>query len=170
MAQLVDPFVPVSRPKQPQGQRLTFVHPREATRSSPSTPPPVQAQRLVSTPPRSSRPSPAVRPLKPTKPRLSKKLSRTGLQALAIAAMVPAAFLVQSIVFGQIMIAVYAIFALIFRINSRTSFTMALMSLGIVMLSTLRSDAAQANTFAVYAFLLLVIGTLSMAREAPGKL
>lgn len=75
-------------------------------------------------------------------------------------------FFVYSLVVGQIILLIYAVCAIVFRIASRTTFLLALMSLGMVLFATVQSKSALASVFAVYAFLLLTIGTLSLGREA----
>lgn len=74
--------------------------------------------------------------------------------------------LVQSLVLGEIAIALYAIFALLRRVESRTTFMLALFSLlSIVLLLIVRPNGQLANNFAVYTFLLLVVGTVTLGRE-----
>jgi hypothetical protein len=67
---------------------------------------------------------------------------------------------------GEIAIAIYAITALSLRFSSRTSFASALMAFAMIMLlKVLRPTSDLAANFAVYAFLLLVVGTLSQSLE-----
>jgi len=80
------------------------------------------------------------------------------------------AFLAQSPAFGQIAIFIYAIAAFIWHISSRTTFTMAVMALGLVLFASIRSDVTLAGTFAIYAFLLLIVGTLTLWREVRSEI
>jgi hypothetical protein len=67
---------------------------------------------------------------------------------------------------GQIAIATYGVLALILRVKSQATFALALAALACVaLLQVLRPDTALAENVAVYAFLLLVAGTISMAFE-----
>jgi hypothetical protein len=67
---------------------------------------------------------------------------------------------------GEIALAVYAIVAFAARFSSRISFTLALLAFGmIIFLEIIRPGSELAANFAVYAFLLLVIGTVSLALE-----
>jgi hypothetical protein len=86
---------------------------------------------------------------------------------LIIFAAVCAGLLLQSLAFGELAIAVYAVFALTRRIASRTTFTLALTALGgIVLLLVIRGSSALSENFAVYAFLLLLVGMVSLGLEA----
>lgn len=68
---------------------------------------------------------------------------------------------------GEFMIAVYGIFAMIKHVSSRNTFILALISLiCIVLLSVLKDNGTISENFAVYAFLLLIIGTISLGLEA----
>jgi hypothetical protein len=67
---------------------------------------------------------------------------------------------------GEIAIAVYTIVALCLRFSSRTSFMLALLAFAMIMLlKIVRPASSLAANFAVYAFLLLIAGTLSQALE-----
>jgi hypothetical protein len=67
---------------------------------------------------------------------------------------------------GMVAIGVYAIVAVALRFSSRTTFALALIAFGMIMLLEimLPTSGLSAN-FAVYAFLLLVVGTLSVGLE-----
>lgn len=80
------------------------------------------------------------------------------------------ALLVQSPMIGQLAVLVYAVVALIFRFSSRTTFILAIMSFLLVLLASARSDVNLAQTFSAYAFLLLVVGTISLAREVRSEI
>lgn len=68
---------------------------------------------------------------------------------------------------GQAAVGVYGVGAVLFRIKSQATFTLALMALVCVPLLLLlgKDRAGLAENFAVYAFLLLVIGVISAAIE-----
>lgn len=77
-----------------------------------------------------------------------------------------AGFLLQSVTAGESIIAVYALYAIIRHVESRITFILALIALvSTALLSTFNGDSTLANNFAVYAFLLLVVGTISMGIE-----
>lgn len=74
--------------------------------------------------------------------------------------------LAQSLEIGEIAIGAYAVFALIRRVESRTTFVLALITLAsIVILLAINNNSTLAANFAVYAFLFLVIGTVSLGIE-----
>jgi hypothetical protein len=78
-----------------------------------------------------------------------------------------AGFMVQSLAFGLMLIAAYAVAALVLKIPSRVSFMLAFMSLVTVMvLLVAKPDTALAGNFSTYTFLLLVIGVIALAIEA----
>ncbi len=71
-----------------------------------------------------------------------------------------------SLQLGQIVIAIYAIIAVWRRLPSRLTFLLALLMFGGIILTQLFTpDSGISENLAVYAFLLLCVGTLSLARE-----
>lgn len=92
------------------------------------------------------------------------------LQFFALLSLFAVGFLLRSLMVGQAIILIYAIFAFIFRIESRTTFIFVLISFGVVLTASLRSDTTLASVFAVYAFLLLVVGTISLGREVRNEI
>jgi hypothetical protein len=77
-----------------------------------------------------------------------------------------AGIMVQSVIVGQSILLIYAICTLIFRIDSRTTFLMAFFLLcSLIALLIFRSNNALAVNFAVYSFILLLIGVVSLLRE-----
>jgi di/tricarboxylate transporter len=82
-----------------------------------------------------------------------------------MAAMVAGIF-AQSSVFGQLAVVAYGITAFIWNIASRTTFTLALLAMvATTLLLVVRGDVSQAQNFATYTFLLLVVGVISLIRE-----
>jgi hypothetical protein len=76
------------------------------------------------------------------------------------------ALVAQSLVLGQVAIVIYAIVAIVRRINSRTTFAFALLILtSVVIMLAINRTNVLAGHFAIYAFLLLLIGTVSMGLE-----
>lgn len=74
--------------------------------------------------------------------------------------------LVQSLIVGQILLAVYALFAWVRKVPSGTTFLIALITFGAtVLFFTLHQNGQQAQNFAVYTFWIVVIGTISMILE-----
>lgn len=73
---------------------------------------------------------------------------------------------VQNALLGQLLIIGYGIAALIYKVPSRTTFIVALAAM-LIMLGSLifRGDVQTSQTFAVYSFLLLVVGVITLNRE-----
>ncbi len=73
----------------------------------------------------------------------------------------------QSLQLGELVIGLYTVYAILRKIPSRNTFMLALISLiGVGVVQLLQgSDTDIGNNFAVYAYLLLVIGTVSMGLE-----
>jgi hypothetical protein len=85
---------------------------------------------------------------------------------LIITGAVVAGIFAQSVVFGEIMIGVYGVAALIWRISSRTTFTLALLSfIATAVMLVVRGNVSTAQNFATYTFLLLVVGVITLIRE-----
>jgi hypothetical protein len=98
-------------------------------------------------------------------PALRRTLQILQVPAIILGSLV-GGILVQSLVIGQVVLAVYAIAALIFRIDSRTTFILAFLLLcGLVGLLIFRTNNAIATNFAVYTFILLLVGVVSLLRE-----
>jgi len=72
----------------------------------------------------------------------------------------------QSLVLGEIAICIYTIIALVLRLPSRLTFQLAFISLlGILVLNIIGKDSTLITNFAVYSFLLLGVGAISLFRE-----
>lgn len=108
-----------------------------------------------------------------TQPKLQtprKATKRSWLATLeppaAFIAIITAGFLLQSVIIGEVLLSAYAVYAFVRRVPSRTTFALALLAfLGIVAILMLRGTTQLAINFAVYAFLLLTIGTATLLRE-----
>lgn len=73
---------------------------------------------------------------------------------------------ISSLVIGEIAIGIYAIIAWLFKISSRTSFGIALFAFAmIILLQIIRPESELSSNFAVYTFLLLAVGTVSVCFE-----
>jgi|GEM_PF-3089920 len=103
---------------------------------------------------------------------------RQRLWKIALKLRIPAAFatmfvggmLLQSLIFGQIAILVYAVLAFVRRIPSSTTITLAGISLlSIIVLNVKDPYNPLISTFAVYAFLLLTVGVITLVREIYGQ-
>ncbi len=93
-------------------------------------------------------------------------LWRTLRLPLAIVATLGIGLFAPSLLAGEIIIGLYAIFALIRGVSSRTTFLLALAALmGIVVLLAFQGNDDTSNNFAVYAFLLLAVGTITLGKE-----
>lgn len=104
------------------------------------------------------------------RPRSAKKPNplwqRLQLVWLVLAALV-GSFIAQTLVIGVALLAVYAVVALVLRIPSRTTFTLAFMLLvAISILLLVKPNPQLANNFATYTFVLLIIGVVSLGRES----
>jgi hypothetical protein len=72
----------------------------------------------------------------------------------------------QSAVFGEVLVVAYGIAALVWRIASRTTFTLALLAMvATTLLLVVRGNVALAQNFATYTFLLLVVGVITLTGE-----
>ena len=79
-------------------------------------------------------------------------------------------FLVQSAPVGQTIIIGYGVIALIMSVDSRTTFTLALLAIiTTVLLLSLQHNSLLAQTFAGYALLLFLVGVLCAAREVRAQ-
>lgn len=163
--QRVDPFIPVTprgRPPVPASPQ-PYISPRQA---SPRQQPVHRPQTAPTTPPASSAKHQHMRTAaKPKEPRSKKSLLATLWQALFLLGALSLGLVVRSVVVGQIAVLVYAVLVFVYKIESRTTFILGLAALGVVLVSSLRGDSVLATAFAIYAFLLLAIGTISLARE-----
>jgi hypothetical protein len=75
-------------------------------------------------------------------------------------------FMIQNTTIGVIMILAYGISALIFRIQSRTTFALAALSVAaITVMLLVKPNAELASNFTTYTFLLLVIGVITLIIE-----
>lgn len=104
----------------------------------------------------------------PTAAIASKPSFRERMQTpLIIAGCAIAGIFSQSLWFGLAAIAAYTVCMLIFRINSRTTFSLAFISLiTVVLLLLVKQDTQTASNFATYTFLLLVLGVIALSFEA----
>jgi hypothetical protein len=153
---LVDPFIP--RPRPPR------VH-RPAVLAGDS----LAGQTSVQVVPGNtlSKPAPRLSTKNFKVPQRRAGRTKAILQGIVTAVLVIVLGLAAGVLpIGESAIAVYAIVALSLRFNSRTSFTLALLAFAmIILLEILRPTSTLATNFAVYAFLLLIVGTLSQTLE-----
>ncbi len=190
--QIVDPFVPVKRkrpqPRQRSSDRAKARHHDIYTVRKPqlaqTKPPSIIPRPLAKTPnpPSAKTPEPPPVPLQanqpfataieinPKKPGRLKRIGAIAGQIIIFAGLLAIGFFARSVIIGQILIIIYAVFAFVMKIESRTTYILALMSLAVVLVASLRADSGLASAFAVYAFLLLVIGTLCLGREVRSEL
>jgi hypothetical protein len=197
--QRVDPFIPVSRNPVRQPRRSVssrrpvrkaidgFMPGPQVIRQTPQPlSKPVAAQPKPQVAPAPTPPRVYTRPKPPERSeafiraeqQMTTPQARTGgirrgltllLQFFALLTLFAVGFLLRSVLVGQAIILIYAIFAFVFRIESRTTFVFVLISFGVVLTASLRSDTALASVFAVYAFLLLIVGTVSLGREVRNE-
>ncbi|HTE22771.1 MAG TPA: hypothetical protein VK674_07105 [Candidatus Limnocylindria bacterium] len=149
-----------TRPKQRRTPPLPHLQPLGSQRSWPvETPaPPVHAKPQPQ--------APARHKAKPSRKRHSfRTVLRLMLQATAVIVLLLLGLFSRYAVIGQVVIGLYGVAALVMRLESRTSFTLAVMALAVVLVASLRADTVLAGAFAIYAFLLLAIGAISLGRE-----
>jgi len=100
-------------------------------------------------------------------------LRRNGPFVAFLCAMALLGFLAQFQWVGYIVIAGYAVIALIKRIPARLTFTLAIVTLGMVPVSIVLANWLVAQNFAAYSFVLLVFGVINLIidlqREARVK-
>jgi hypothetical protein len=86
---------------------------------------------------------------------------------LIIVAGIAMGVLVQSVAMGQIIILAYGVVAIVLRVESRTTFVLALLAIiTTVTMSLSQPNSAMGKNFATYAFLLLLVGIVSAAIES----
>jgi hypothetical protein len=133
--------------------------------------PPVPSRHAVAGRLRKSAPRPQLTAQKaPALHKPQRKKSRRLLARLHLviggALIIAVGIFLQSLVVGQLCILGYGVFALIRRVPSRTTFGLGAISLlCVLILRRMNSDNPMADTFAVYAFLLLAIGTITLVRD-----
>lgn len=72
----------------------------------------------------------------------------------------------QNAMLGQLAVLAYGIAALIFGIASRTSFILALLAMcATILLLVFKGDVALSQNFAIYTFLFMVVGVITLNRE-----
>lgn len=121
---------------------------------------------------RTSRPMPPQQPIRRqfAKPVRSTKEKTGPPQWLQMPLIIGGAMLAglafQNVVLGQLAVILYGAAAVMFRIPSRVSFILALLSLlATTGLLIFRGDVAMSQNFAVYTFLFLVVGVFTLNRE-----
>lgn len=94
---------------------------------------------------------------------------RNGPFLAFLIAMALLGFLAQFQWVGYIVIAGYAIFALIKRIPARLTFILALLTLGMVPVAIVLANWLVAQNFAAYSFVLLVFGVIKLIIDLRGE-
>jgi len=150
---LVDPFMP-----QPQVQRKYPVgtHVGQSAQKDQPNPATVPMPSVVAQPKRAYQVPP-------------KRVSRITriLQGVAITLLaIVLGFAASAQSTGEAAIIIYAVVAVILHSPSTASFTLALLGfVMIIVLDVLRPASGLAANFAIYAFLLMVVGTISLSLE-----
>lgn len=160
----MQPTFNTDQPKRPKQAPLDGVVRRQ--RPSPITQQPVvNSKNTHATPAVASAPS---RPAPSNEPIYKKRSAwRERLELpLLITSGIIGGFLVQTAWFGVPVVLAYGLYALIFRVPSRTTFTLAALSLvAVSMLLLFKPDMQLASNFTTYTFLLLVIGVITLTIE-----
>jgi hypothetical protein len=178
--ELVDPFIPQPKPTLQRTQGVASQPSKQAHRSQlakyrpdvgtfraalPLKPQPtLQAQHATHAP--ILQPSPVP---KKTFTAPAQRTSKLKAFAQTTAVLIWALALglgIYSQTIGKLAIATYALVALTFRLSSQASFILALCAfVGIVVTQAVKPETNIAANFAVYAFLLLVVGSISLWLE-----
>lgn len=172
--------------KRPLGGVDGFVRSHTAASSSPPQPAavpariPVPAAVVTVTPVLTPALAPAVGPatamplsppMRSVRPAKSEHAKRHRLRSAFgtvgfVVAVLAAGIIAQTLLAGEILIAAYAVYALVRRVPSRTTFTLALLSLVLILvLQAFGRDKLVASNFAVYSLLLAFVGVVTLARE-----
>jgi hypothetical protein len=181
MPQLIDPIIPATPVRKRRPVKL-----RSPARARLATPQTRRTQRHRIAPPRQPQPKPAPQPVilqpapqpdrpfaEPTKkqswlarhPRLHRILHLFLLPGVIIGGAI-VGIVIQSAAVGQAVLALYAIIALIFRIESKQTFAIALLMLcALIAMLLFYTSNTLATNFAIYTFILLIIGVISLLRE-----
>lgn len=130
--------------------------PRPATPKTPVTAPQHPAATRAEAPPIADMPRPSI--------------WRRLQTPLIILCGVIAGFGIQTLAFGLVLLGIYAAFAFLFRVHSRTTFALALISLiAVPVILVAHQNTEVAGNFATYTFILIVIGIVALVRESPAR-
>jgi len=177
---LVDPFVPVKNaPDRPRAlPGLTNNIPRPQARAPQARLRPQQQQQPRSQPQAQiqQRPQQRAAGARPAQAPARRRrrfalFTKSQLKLLLLGgALLAVGLMLQSLVFGQLAILAYAAYALIRRVPSYTTLTLAgILIMGIIVLMVFNSFSPLISTFSVYAFLLITVGIISLVREIYGQ-
>lgn len=166
---LVDPFMPL----RPQGPYRNSRHRNIRTTHSPTsmTPRTPYGNTPIhqSAPTRPQRKSLSSTYLKrnvsvDSNPKRSPRLNHLYLILVPISAIIVGLF-AQSLVFGEILVAAYAIAVVVKRISSSTTFLITLATVACTIITYATSNYTLAATLSAYVLLLLIIGTATLGYE-----
>ena len=144
MVHPVDPFIPIQR----AANRPQHHEPR------PLPKPPLRTAHLAADVPKRLRPH-------------SRRWAYLLQLLAACAGIILIGTLLQIAYAGEVIVGLYGIWAFVRRVSSRTTFILALVSFGTILtLLVFRPDPLLMKNFATYAFLFLVVSTISLLREA----
>lgn len=108
----------------------------------------------------------AALPAKREQPSRFRRFLRKLHTPFFVLAFIVVGLVAQSLLYGELLVIAYGVYALIWRVASRTTFLLALLAVVcIAVLLAAHRDPSFASNFAVYAFLLMIIGTISLGRE-----
>lgn len=115
-----------------------------------------------------TRRKPMPRPWRPAVPEPARARWRERLQLpLILSASIIAGMAVQVLWIGIALTLLYGLLALVFRVQSHTTFTLTIIAFVAVAVTLVTKPGSNlANNFAAYAFLLLTIGVITLAIEA----
>lgn len=104
---------------------------------------------------------------KPVAARKERKFWEKLQLPLLIMAGAAGGFFADNLALGLSLLAIYGITAFVTRVASRTTFTLALLLLGAIsMLLLFKPNTQLIRNFATYAFGLLIVGAITLGREA----
>jgi hypothetical protein len=171
----LQPYQLPQRPPQPQQTHQTQpqpqphqyqAQPRPAAHDIRPVQPPIRHQPVHTRPSHETpRPQPGHDSAKKSKQKGKLKNNNMLQYILIVVAASVVGIVLPNIQYGQWAIAAYGVFALIFRVKSQVTFALALFALMAVPVLILINQKVLAENYAVYSFLLLVIGVISATIE-----
>lgn len=96
---------------------------------------------------------------------LRHRISGRATTTLVVIVAIALGLLSQFQLFGQIVVGLYGITAIVTRMGSRTTIIMSLLSLVVVPVAIVAGRSTVATNFATYTFLLFVVASILIARE-----
>ncbi|HSX32497.1 MAG TPA: hypothetical protein VLF43_04485 [Candidatus Saccharimonadales bacterium] len=153
---------PTTRREAPHISLVTAPRPRII----PQTPPATQLVSTAATPAPHPLPEPRKYARQATPAKKSRNIPQWIQVILAVLLLAAGPIVLQSAILGQVAVVAYGIIAYVWRIPSRTTFTLALIAIiTTALFLVVKGDFTPAGNFATYTFLFLSVGVISLTRE-----